>query len=851
MERKNIAFQYGIHRAPSSGVEGELSECVNLIPKNGELVTLQPPTKIGVTTPTPTSIITYIHKSSSYKNYLFVDSNDNSVYSVNGKNESSLVYKSGTHINGISSIGNTAIVSTDSGLVYCIYKNGSYKVLPPKPPVLPIEFRLKGEMATTTQETVKMPEDVGDVSSGGVSMLSEENSKTLTSAVMAHVNKFISEESEKGYFTSSFFVRWAYVMMGKPYMASPPILMRLNEGLFPLVKVIASGTRELNIYLEAYKARLYCYFLEASEALEDWKDIITGIQIYVSPQISRYDQNGEANLLSMSSSESISYSILDTPIIIDGEDANIYAKRKLSTGGVFVRGIHKDKEAYYNGFVNSSLFYKIREFNLDGLSFVYMPMSESLNNIQTLPSLNTDGYQEFDTYIPTGMFSYNNRLNIYGVQEKKYSFPLSSLIQYTNGYEADSVETMFTYKWKVRFIISSGESISITDAKYSQFYEDPSFLFYPDNNISEAIIERSHDGTIEQAVVKMVSHPTMNGSYWFNKFEPLEFKTVTESLQETEAIINEPDKIYTSEVGNPFVFPLEGINTVGTGNIIGVSTATKALSQGQFGQFPLYVFTSDGIWAMEVSQEGIYSSIHPVSRDVCNNHKGIVQTDNSVVFTTDRGLKVLYGSDVSLLSTKMEHQNIDESIYNVLDEFSLLFVSDTEEFVEMLKKCIMAYDYSHAMIHIYPEEGGKHYVYSLESGEFSSYIGEDGNVSASVNDYPGMISQINDDLYSYNNYVSSDIRKGIIITRPLVFSDPLSMKVLNDVRLIYHRTQENTRCRYAIFVSNDQIHWTHRSSLRGRSFKYFRFVIFTEMSDMDALAGMSVTFDYRRNGRLR
>lgn len=43
MEQKNISFGRGIQRSPSLAAEGgELSECVNLIPKNGELVNLQP-----------------------------------------------------------------------------------------------------------------------------------------------------------------------------------------------------------------------------------------------------------------------------------------------------------------------------------------------------------------------------------------------------------------------------------------------------------------------------------------------------------------------------------------------------------------------------------------------------------------------------------------------------------------------------------------------------------------------------------------------------------------------------------------------------------------------------------------
>ena len=52
MEQQDISLSYGIHRSPSIGNEGELSECVNLIPKNGELVNIQPVSYTHLTLPT-------------------------------------------------------------------------------------------------------------------------------------------------------------------------------------------------------------------------------------------------------------------------------------------------------------------------------------------------------------------------------------------------------------------------------------------------------------------------------------------------------------------------------------------------------------------------------------------------------------------------------------------------------------------------------------------------------------------------------------------------------------------------------------------------------------------------------
>lgn len=310
-----------------------------------------------------------------------------------------------------------------------------------------------------------------------------------------------------------------------------------------------------------------------------------------------------------------------------------------------------------------------------------------------------------------------------------------------------------------------------------------------------------------------------------------------------------PNKIYTSEVNNPFYFPLAGINTVGTGEIVGIRSTTKALSQGQFGQFPLYAFSSDGIWALQLSDAGLYSSIQPISRDVCSNPDSITQLDSSIVFSTERGLKLLQGSDISLLSSSLEGVNIDETFFNVNPDFSDLFIPDTETFVETLRTCKIAYDYTNSLLHIYPKGTRKHYVYSLDTGEFSTFVGEE--VKAMAQDYPSSVVQIGNVLYSLEKYVSEDTRKGIAITRALTLGDPFSLKVLVDLRTLGLRKDESSKIKIAVFVSADRKNWSRLKSLRQRAFKYYRFVYFSNLYDLDTLSGTRVRFETRRDWRMR
>lgn len=102
-------------------------------------------------------------------------------------------------------------------------------------------------------------------------------------------------------------------------------------------------------------------------------------------------------------------------------------------------------------------------------------------------------------------------------------------------------------------------------------------------------------------------------------------------------------QMFTSVVNNPFVFDASGDNTIGTGKIIGIVANTESVSQGQFGQYPLLVFTDEGIYAMSVTSEGLYGSVHPISREVCNNPDSITPTDRLVYFTSDKGLMAISG----------------------------------------------------------------------------------------------------------------------------------------------------------------------------------------------------------------
>lgn len=334
--------------------------------------------------------------------------------------------------------------------------------------------------------------------------------------------------------------------------------------------------------------------------------------------------------------------------------------------------------------------------------------------------------------------------------------------------------------------------------------------------------------------------------------------------------ITKPNQIIYTGDGNPFV--LRHVVAVGNESILGLSTAAKALSQGQFGDFPLYVFCTDGIWGLSVTDTGTYSAKQPISRDVVTNPESITQLDSAVAFVTNRGLMLISGSEVSLLSAQLDGLNLNEDfIRAVVNAFATQvgmespYSPDEDPFVEQVQDALIVYDYAHRLLHVFTDleisreeygNGNKHYVYSFDTQQWSTQV-LDNPPRVVVPGYPYTTIQFGDKLYRYEKTSGLDsgglpvMRVGYALTRPLALGDPLARKVLNDLRVVGQRTTAEMVRRVAVYVSNDNIEWHRLTSLRALSAKYYRFLVMSYMCDIETLSGIAVQYDYRYTHKMR
>lgn len=563
---------------------------------------------------------------------------------------------------------------------------------------------------------------------------------------------------------------------------------------------------------------------------------------------------------------------------------------------------------------NTHSFYKLTSIDLNNDNTTeYISRKNIVIEDDYLQSLLTretlsDDYLTHDKLIAKQSFAYNNRLNLSGISRKLFNgFYAASMFAYCDGfysYKRKSTNPLeladyVTLDIKVglgtqysitTFIKENGKDYAVTighpeiggigqsfklvpylsqdrdEDKKLDNRDWGNYVFYPNPNAYKMVVSTNFNG--ETFVIDLKRHEFLNGAFAFLDFtsnrEDNRDKIPQITVSDTN-IIDIPNKIYTSEVENPFYFPLLGINTIGTGEIIGISSAAKALSQGQFGQFPLYAFTTDGIWALEVSPTGTYSAKQPISRDVCTNAKSITQLDSAVVFTSDKGLMIISGSNVLCLSDKMNSFDIPD-LYNfpLRSQLDKIIKSKTNEelklidlidFNDFLDNCRIVYDYKHQRLIVSNIRFRYSYVYSFKT---QSWGMANSAFKETLNSYPNALVVTNNNTvadYSYGlKYYDVPF---FMLTRPFKLDQLNSFKTINGI-IQRGNISKDSLCQI-LYGSNDLINWhvvyssnnIYMQGFSGTPFKYFKLAIIGNLSSDSSLFGCSIDYKERINNKLR
>ena len=408
--------------------------------------------------------------------------------------------------------------------------------------------------------------------------------------------------------------------------------------------------------------------------------------------------------------------------------------------------------------------------------------------------------------------------------------------------------------------IDAGKNVVLTKTEYNTYYEESwgSWLFYP--NPAAYRIDIYENGLYTFSA-ELKPHPFLNGAYAFLGFRSQRKNNTPELQLENYGLpeVNEFNKIYTSEAGNPFLFPLGGINTVGTGDVIALAAATKALSQGQYGQFPLYAFTTDGVWALQTADNGLYSSIHAVTRDVCINPASVTQTDNAVLFATARGIIVLSGASATCISDPIRNAGAPALAQIPGISAFLHFYDESADnltfmpFGTFIKDCRIIYDYANRRLIVFHPEAPYAYVYAIDDSQWGMLYAR---ITSAVNSYPDAIAMNGSSIIDMGQS-ETDVSKAFIVTRPFKFGNPGVMKSVDTViqRGIFH----HPGMVQVLYATTDYINYfpVHSSSskvltgMRGGPYKAYRLVLILSLNKTDTLYGFSASYTPRLTNRLR
>lgn len=869
-EQIALSFGRGITNVPSDATcdDNELEECVGMTFDDGEHRVIQNPvTKLtGLSGKT----LLFIHKLSDADRYICRSGNEivwgtlsNNSTAVNFNNTALLTVSGDV---SVTAIGKTLIIADNNGLHYAIRKANTYDVYNglPEPKV---EFAMSNSLTIVTERAA---EDVNNY------FLEHE-----VDAYVAAYYKNLNALKSKKKFSRPFSVRYALELYDGTYAKiSNPIL------LFPFIRVDSFETdvtfaETYNIDVSTYGRSL---MVLNRVNLSDWSDIIKNIVVFCSNEVSIYNMNGKTEdafkqiygaqvvdnknvvryeSVALTSQGTLASSRSDYTILTEMIDSS--SSIDIDSVDRSIRFMLRPLDDIYRDLYENSVYYKLFELGLGtGSGYADGMINEHvLENITTQQRINFDEYFSHAPMSAKFIYAYNSRLNLANIRRGFFEgFDFFMPYDYSG-------ETHYYYY--VRIKLDNGYSVVRHPAtgSFSTKQKLGYYFYYPDPRADYVtIIETSDQGggiSINRTALDapLKEHPGLHGAYFFHGIpvEPSNTDPVynTQTLPGSYLLATSEElynQIATSEVNNPFVFTAAGYNTIGNGKIMAMSTLTQALSQGQFGQYPLLVFSTDGIWAMSVDGTGLFQSIHPMSREVCNNSGSITQTDGAVFFTSKKGLMVVVGSQVRCVSEQLSGKTGGFSVGNVS------VVKDMGHFGSFLEHCFIAYDYRDSLLWLF--DGATHngvkglrycYVYAIRSETFAKYDFGADIITSVCNDYPDYLLQSGGSAFSLTG--RSDINadateySGTVLTRPMKFDNALALKNIRRMQNVRRFTADGA-VSVRVFASNDLSVWSELQSLRCMPWKYFRLLFdFSRLKATDRFAGTVIVTQERRTNKLR
>lgn len=762
----------GISRTPSDRMseDGGLSESLNMYMDSAENAPAFVPEDKTAELGLPKDLYAeriFIHKTANYENYIVVQSDKVVAYTPGIEDEEPLLVMElaeGEKVNDITSVGNTLIVSTTANLYYILYKDRVYSFLGHKVPFPYVNFNIErrdskvigvNSWASALTDEDEWNSDANNVDGHQIS------------TIVGDLNSFFNKLNENSFpLVSSFFLRYSVDILGEEY-SSVPILINPYQikiqGEFTEVTRVDSDMNETSSINSSLSASLDTFdiltSIENTTDLYKWADTLGSLSIYIGSPYLKFANSNRSYQSDRTDETSGSVTGLT------GEVRHITA----TITPILNTQSFLDASAVYFKIKDIPIFAENKtEYSEEFKSFLkgetlelqkYLdPTSENYVQLETQDRLEDDDMKHYvqtsdriDSYNnsliltqPSQIIDYDyNRLNAYDIVTREASNEPKTWVTYDVTYLLRS--------YKIDKVVKKQFTYNETEKIYA-------FQIFPDSRAYKMIVKATKkiggvNGTteIKYGEFNMLPHPYLDCVYYYGGIENELIDLCTQDSIEDYPInqIDDLDnKLIISEIDNPFRFPTKNRFTFQS-KVLGVAVAATALSQGQFGQFPLYVFTEDGIWAMETAADGSFISQKPLSREVCINPDSITSIDNAVVFVTAKGVMMIQGSQVMNISPYMNGKHfvpskeIQDLISNQEGFCNLVSaISDEDSFMSFIKEAQVAYDYpGQRLIFINPSERNMQYIYKIDTQTWHKSMFEGLYLYRPLNSFPECLVQ--------------------------------------------------------------------------------------------------------------
>lgn len=328
--------------------------------------------------------------------------------------------------------------------------------------------------------------------------------------------------------------------------------------------------------------------------------------------------------------------------------------------------------------------------------------------------------------------------------------------------------------------------------------------------------------------------------------------------------------VKVSEAENPLIFPAKNSVQVGSSIINALAANTRPISEGQFGDAPLYAFTDEGVWVLMLGEEGTYIARQPASRDICSNPNGILQIDDAVLFPTERGIMMQRGRESESITDVLDnypfdflsiysHSTKDKTYPNKLLALGNIPESDVKyvRFRKYLEEAGMIYNYYDSRIIVFNPNYTYAYVYSLKSNMWGTMH----NVfNKRVNIYPESYATDKEGkiLDVYVKETTENV-PFFLCSRPLTLGQDAYKTMFDCITRGYFSSIQAGKCGAVLFGSNDLVNWYYVGSsvnmylrnLVGSPYKYFRLALMGSLDPKESISALSTEFQSRLQNKLR